>query len=262
MSALVWGSAEGVEWIEATLPGGRAAFSARRGGVSTGPYASLNLGILTDDDPGLVAENRRRLALALGRDPGGVAMGLQVHGAAVQVHDTPPPEGQRAYSHPGPALERADVQVTGSGSVTPLVLVADCFPLALSAPGAVAMAHCGWRGVADGVVASAVEAIGGVSGTAPAEVHAALGPGIGACCYEVGAEVTNAFTGRGHAAALSADGHLDLAAVIRAELGRAGVDEGRVSGCGLCTACNPELFFSHRRDDGVTGRQAGAAWLA
>jgi YfiH family protein len=138
--------------------------------------------------------------------------------------------------------------VTSNPDLTPLVMVADCLPVALVGPGCVAMAHCGWRGLAGGIVAAA-------AGEVEAEA-AAIGPGVGPCCYEVGEEVLTAFddldgVARGRM--------LDLTAVATALLERAGVTA--VEASGLCTSCNSELFYSHRRDGERTGRQSGLAWM-
>jgi polyphenol oxidase len=252
-----WHDGDGPARLECSLGDARAVFSTRRGGVSEGPYESLNLGILTDDEPARVARNRERLCQALGRDPAAVAMGWQVHGAEVQVHHEPPAPGRQGFGSPGDDLARVDAQVTDAGDVTPLVLVADCVPLALAAPGAVAMVHCGWRGVAGGIVERAVTALRRVA--AGPEVRAAIGPAIGPCCYEVRPEVSDVFVRNGHADALSG-GMLDLPHVVRCELEALGVDA--IERAELCVSCNPELFFSHRRDGGVTGRQAGLVWLA
>jgi purine-nucleoside/S-methyl-5'-thioadenosine phosphorylase / adenosine deaminase len=244
-------------WLECRLGDARAAFSTRRGGVSEGPYESLNLGILTDDERERVARNREILTGALGRDPAAVAMGWQVHGAEVQVHHQPPSAGRQGFGSPGDDLERVDAQVTDSPEVTPLVLVADCVPVALAAPGAVAMVHCGWRGVAGGVVDRAATALRRLAGDGV--LRAALGPAIGQCCYEVGPEVADVFVRNGHADAL--DGRmLDLPHVVCCELEALGVSD--IARADMCVSCHPELFFSHRRDGGVTGRQAGLAWLA
>jgi YfiH family protein len=246
-----WRSAGEVVWLEAGLDGATAAFSTRLGGESEGPYRSLNLGILTDDEPARVEANRQALCAALGRDPAGIAMGRQVHGTATLVHDAPRRQGA--------PLAAADGHVAARPDLTPLVLVADCVPLLLAAPGAVAAVHCGWRGVAGGIVGDALARLREVGGV---RVAAALGPGIGPCCYEVGEEVAQAFAERGHGAEVLGNGRLDLAAAITAELQSGGVAQGDVASCGLCTSCNPELFFSHRRDGGRTGRQAGLAWLS
>ena len=252
-----WKDEGGLAWLECSLRDARAAFSTRKGGISPGPYESLNLGILTEDDPARVARNRELLAEALGRDPARVAMGWQVHGAGVQVHHEPPAPGRQGFGSPGDDLASVDAQVTDSADVTPLVLVADCVPVALAAPGAVAMVHCGWRGVAAGIVERAAKAVRRLSGHD--EVAAAIGPAIGPCCYEVGPEVSDVFTRNGHSDAL-AGRMLDLPHVVRCELEALGVDD--IARAGICVSCHPELFFSHRRDGGLTGRQAGLAWLA
>ena len=248
---------DGIRWIEASLPGAVAAFTTRLGGVSDGAYAELNLGILTEDDPVSVARNRDLVAAALERDPHGIAMGLQVHGSGVQVHETRP--APSPYASRGANLLEADAQLTDRPDVTPLVLVADCLPLVLCVPGAVGAVHCGWRGVAAGIVPAALESLCRLGGAEPSHAFAALGPGIGPCCYEVGEEVAAAFRERGLDDAI--DGRrLDLPRAIRSELAFGGVDPGAIADVGICTSCNPELFFSHRRD-GVTGRQAGIVWL-
>ena len=244
--------------FDVTLPGGRVTFSTRRGGVSEGPYESLNLGILTDDDQERVVENRRRLAAAAGLAPERVAMGWQVHGTDLLDWPSAPegatPDslalvGHKGFASPGAKLEEADGHTTSVPGLGLLVLVADCLPVALIAPGRAAMLHCGWRGLAGGIVERALE---GFEET-PA---AAIGPGIGACCYEVGEEVLAAFDD------LEGVAHgrmLDLRAVARQKLEAGGVR--LILDVDLCTSCDPDLFFSHRRDEGVTGRQGGMAWL-
>jgi YfiH family protein len=252
-----WRERNGPVWIESTLPGATAAFSTRLGGVSFGAYWSLNLGILTEDDPDFVARNRASLAAALDRDPDGIAMGFQVHGTDVRIHREPPETP--GYARRG-ELPKVDAQATDSPAVTPLVLAADCVPLALAARGAAASVHCGWRGVAAGIVERAVETVVSLAGVDRSEVSAALGPAIGPCCYEVGETVRDAFAARDHDAPRGSA--FDLPGAIRTELERAGVGRGAIADCGLCTSCNPQLFFSHRRDGGVTGRQAGLVWFS
>jgi purine-nucleoside/S-methyl-5'-thioadenosine phosphorylase / adenosine deaminase len=223
------------------LPGARALFSTRQGGVSEGPYASLNLGILTDDKPDRVTENRHRLADEAGLEPEAVAMGWQVHGTDLKSWAA----GTPAYGSPGAQLPKVDGHLTDEPGLGLLVLVADCYPVALAGAGRIAMLHCGWRGLAEGIVASALARFD----EPPA---AAVGPGIGGCCYEVGPEVLEAFTDVEGAA----DGSmLDLRVVVEARLQEAGVE--RIEHVDRCTSCRPELYFSHRRDKGVTGRQAG-----
>jgi polyphenol oxidase len=243
-----WRSEAGVRWLEAELPGARAAFSTRIGGASAPPFDALNLGLLTGDDADAVYRNRLRLAAALGRDPEGVLIGHQVHGAGLQQRAHPPAPNPYA-SGEGPGPEEADAQASANPRLTPLVQVADCLPVALAGSGGVAMAHCGWRGLAAGVVERAAAAVSAEA--------AAIGPGIGPCCYEVGEEVLDAFAGLG--GGIATGGKLDLPEVARRLLDRAGV--GAVETAGLCTHCNPELFFSHRRDGARTGRQGGLAWV-
>ena len=142
----------------------------------------------------------------------------------------------------------ADGHVVGEPGLVPLVFAADCLPVALRGPGGVAMVHAGWRGLAGGIVASAAEEV--------EAIRAAIGPGIGPCCYEVGEEVLTAFADLGDVA----EGRmLDLPEVARRLLARAGVEQ--VESAGLCTSCEEKLFFSHRRAAGRTGRQAGLAWI-
>ena len=228
---------------ELRLPGARVLFSDRNGGVSEGPYRSLNLGVLTEDDPANVAENRRRLAARLGLQPERVAMGWQVHGADVAEWDAPPPNP--GYARPGAELDRVDGHVTSLPGLGLLVLAADCYPVALSDGKSVAMVHCGWRGLTAGIVERAVGHLQG-------PVAAAVGPGIGACCYEVGPEVLEAFS---DLPGVARGRMLDLRAVAASKLAAAGVTD--VQHVEHCTSCRADLYFSHRRDRGLTGRQGG-----
>ncbi len=232
---------------ELHLPGGRVIFSDRHGGVSEGPYESLNLGVLTEDDPNNVVENRRRLAGRLGVEPERVAMGWQVHGAELAEWDAPPSDP--GYALPGAGLARVDGHVTSLPGLGLLVLAADCYPLALSDGRTVAMVHCGWRGLAAGIVGAAVARLQG-------PVSAAVGPGVGACCYEVGPEVLAAFA---DLPGVAQGRMLDLRAVLTLELAAAGVSD--VQHVEHCTSCRADLYFSHRRDHGLTGRQGGIVSL-
>jgi YfiH family protein len=213
------------------LPGGTALFTTRRGGVSDGPFASLNLGLWTDDDAERVRANRTRVAVLTG---GRLAQARQVHGTDVVEAD---PD----------AVVEADGQVTAEHGVAAMALTADCLPIALVADEGVGMLHAGWRGLANGVIAKGVDALRALGA---GRISAAIGPGAGPCCYEVGAEVHAAFGTSGRT--------VDLKAIARERLEQAGV--ATVHDCGLCTVHDAERFFSHRRDRGVTGRQAGVAW--
>jgi YfiH family protein len=256
-----WRESEGVRWMEADLGGARAAFTARTGGVSEPPFGSLNLGVLTDDADDAVVENRGRLAAALGLERMRIPIGRQVHGADLALHAGP--QEPSPVAEPGSEIPEVDGHVVTKPGLAPLVFTADCLPVALSGPGGVAMLHCGWRGLAAGIVAAGATAVGATD--------AAIGPGIGPCCYEVGDEVLAAFTrlGPGITAVdgpkggagddIPARRRLDLPEVARRLLREAGV--ARVQSAGLCTSCEEELFFSHRRDAGRTGRQGGLVWI-
>jgi YfiH family protein len=241
-----WRERDGIRWLQAGLPGATAAFSTRVGGASEGPFASLNLGLYTDDSEEAVRTNRTRLTAALERDAQGVLFGFQVHAAAVARRErAPEPNPFTAAARPADA----DGQATANPALTPLVQVADCLPVAIAGERGVAMLHCGWRGLAGGIVARGVDEVGATA--------AAIGPGIGPCCYEVGDEVLERFAGLGDGVAVGR--MLDLPEVARRLLAAAGIDA--VESSGLCTSCDPERFFSHRRDAGRTGRQAGLVWL-
>jgi purine-nucleoside/S-methyl-5'-thioadenosine phosphorylase / adenosine deaminase len=243
------------------LPGARALFTTRRGGFSAGPYTSLNLGRLTADRPEAVQRNRAKLQDEVGVPPVHIR---QVHGTTVRRITALPAVGVAPLPDEGIELPEADGLLTPLREVAPMVLVADCLPIAVagrSANGngvaAVAMLHAGWRGLAGGIVATGVQAIRELGVDGPLE--AAIGPGAGGCCYEVGAEVHAEFSDLG--AQVRHGPNLDLKAIARIELERA--DVAAVHDVGLCTICSDEdLFFSHRRDRGITGRQAGIAWLS
>jgi polyphenol oxidase len=220
-----------------------AAFSTRTGGVSVAPFDTLNLGRLTEDNPEHVAENRLRLCTAVGTDPQELRYGRQQHGPVVRRA-----EGR---GDPGDGLW------TDTRGEPLLVFTADCLPIAIGrADGerpAIAALHVGWRGLLGGIVEAGAAALGPTTPLA-----AVIGPGIGPCCYEVGEEVAQPFRERFGQSIVSGR-QLDLWSAAEQALSEAGVTT--VSRLDLCTACNPELFFSHRRDGGHTGRQGLIAYV-
>ena len=233
--------------IAVDLSGATALFTTRRGGVSTGPYESLNLGRFTEDAPDAVARNRARVHERLGVR---FAYGRQVHGGVVIAQRQPPPAD-------GYVAPDSDGQATTLPGVAPMVLTADCVPIALAGAGAVAMLHAGWRGLAAEIVAEGVRTLRELG--AEGALRAAVGPGAGPCCYEVSDDVRDAFAAYG--AGVRHGRNLDLKAIARAQLRAAGVTE--IADVEMCTICSDaSLFFSHRRDHGVTGRQAGIVWLS
>jgi len=234
------------EHLAVELPGARAVFTTRRGGVSAPPYDSLNLGFLTGDDPAAVSANRRVLADTLGVN---LAWVRQVHGSEVRVVVAP--------TEPGHEVPEADGLATTSRGLGLMALAADCLPIVIAGGGAVAVVHAGWHGLAEGVIANGVATVRrlGRGGT----TAAAIGPGAGVCCYEVSEELHWRFAGYGPE--VRRGRNLDLVAVARRQLVEAGVRQ--VEDSGLCTMCaDPGLLFSHRRDGGLTGRQAAVAWLS
>jgi polyphenol oxidase len=234
------------------LPGARAVFSTRRGGHSRGPYASLNLGWLTDDERSAVTRNRETLQAQAGAPR--LSFVHQVHGSEVRTITA---GGGRDPGHR--ERPRVDGQATDQRDVALCALTADCLPIAVAGGGrvrVVAMLHAGWRGLAAGIIDSGVRALRGLG--ADGELSAAIGPGAGPCCYEAGEEVHAAFADLDEA---HAGRNLDLKAIARRQLRDAGV--AHVADIGICTICSdPALLFSHRRDHGITGRQAGVAWLS
>jgi len=227
------------------------ACTERTGGTSAKPFASLNLGLRSGDDVEAVRENRRRVIGALGIDP--FACVRQLHGA--RVVRAGPARAGGGFMDPDEALADADGIVTTSRAVPLAVLAADCVPVALADPssGRLAVVHAGWRGVAAGVLRSALRPF-----PRPAEVRAVIGPAVGPDHYEVGEDVAlavSAATERGAVTSrVGASLRLDLPATVARILRESGVT--RLERSEECTACLPRRFFSHRRDGAGTGRQA------
>jgi purine-nucleoside/S-methyl-5'-thioadenosine phosphorylase / adenosine deaminase len=226
------------------------AFTTRMGGVSGGAFESLNLGALTDDDPLNVVENRRLACEAVGADAATATMAWQHHGADVNKAE---PRGLLA---PGTQFDRCDGLWSDEPGQAMMLLTADCLPIALgrangSKP-ALSLLHVGWRGLLAGIVAQGANALGG------GRLTAAIGPGIGPCCYEVGDEVAEPFR-VAYGDEVVPNGRLDLWSAAEQALRAAGCDE--VERTELCTYCHPERFFSHRRDRGRTGRQGVVGYI-
>lgn len=216
--------------------------------MSPAPYDSLNLGRSTADAAASVAENRRRLVASLALDPARVATAGQVHGANV----TPVA---------GPELAPAcDALVTRARGLALAVSSADCLPILMVAPHAVAVSHAGWRGAAAGVAEATLASLCREAGVGPDRVRVHLGPCIRDCCYVVGAEVARLFPE--HALRrVNGELRLSLPATVRGRLLAAGLSPDSIEDTGACTACESHWYFSHRRDRGVTGRQWGLVAL-
>ena len=225
--------------------GYEVAFTTRVGGVSEGPFASLNLGRMSGDDVRRADENRRIACAAIGADVAKLALNYQVHSDRVL---------RAATAMRG---EHADGLWTDEPGLPILAMSADCLPIAIvraeTDESAVAVLHAGWRGLLAGIVDAGTRAFGG--GT----LAAAVGPAIGPCCYEVGEEVAEPFRER-FGDDVVRGGRLDLWTSAERALHAAGV--AHVHRFDRCTACEPETFFSHRRDGGRTGRQGVIAYVS
>jgi len=237
---------EGLDGVEGVVH----AVLTRVGGVSRGPFATLNLGHSVGDDPAAVEENHRRALGALGVVPGRTVSPCQVHGARVSVV---------GRAHLGTLQPETDALVTAAPGVPLLMRFGDCASVLFFDPlrRAIGMAHAGWRGVVAGAVGATVRTMRDRLGCDPGDLWAGIGPTIGPCCYEMGpdtAEAVQAACPPGADIVRRVDGrvHVDLPAAVRAQLRAAGV--GRVEDSGLCTACRVDEFFSHRAEHGRTGR--------
>ncbi|RLC91221.1 MAG: peptidoglycan editing factor PgeF [Chloroflexi bacterium] len=226
------------------------AVLTRIGGVSQGPYATLNLGHTVGDDLAAVEENHRRALRTLGLKPRQVVSPYQVHGARV---------GVVGRAHRGTVQPATDALVTAVPAVPLLMRFADCAPILLFDPvrRVVGMAHAGWRGVVAGTVEATIRTMMERLGCDPVSLWAGIGPTIGPCCYAVGPEIAAAVQAAcppGADVVRSADrqAYLDLPAAVEAQLRAAGVEQ--IEDAGLCTACHVDEFFSHRAEHGRTGR--------
>ena len=244
-------------WLAAKGSGWRLAFSTRLGGVSEGAFASLNVGLSVGDDPAAVLQNRERFMTAQGLDLDDLVVPGQVHGVVVRVVDAGD-RGRGARSR-DTVISETDALLTSTPGLPLMIGFADCVPVFLTAEteeggAAVALAHAGWRGMLAGVLAETAAALSRIGRLTAAIV----GPSIGPCCFAVGEEVGSAlearFPGVWH------NGHVDLWACAEQELAGAGLPAAALADQRLCTSCD-RRFYSHRRDDGLTGRQAAVAWV-
>ena len=237
------------------------AFSARQGGVSRGPFATLNLGQSVGDDTAAVHENRRRFFGRFDIESSRVVRVKQVHGDQVLVVDAPL---TRRPGFPGILIEepaRYDAMITNLPGFALVVSTADCVPILIQDPvkKVIAAVHAGWRGTAERIAAKALAALEAVYDASPLTCRVAIGPAIRQCCYEIDQPVKEALAGavgRDVGLVPSRSGHwrADLPGINCAILHEAGVPLESIEDVGLCTACRPDLFFSHRRDHGHTGR--------
>jgi YfiH family protein len=232
-------------------------FSLRHGGVSRAPFDTLNLGRAVGDEPASVAENHERMARAVGYEPGTLFEVSQVHGRHVRV--VAPSEDPKVVRR-----EEGDALVANAMGTAIGVRAADCIAVLFADPQtrAVAAVHAGWRGTVAGVALSGLERLVDVSNAPRSRVVAAVFPHIRACCFEVGDDVAQTIASRspaqGIVSRVANKAHVDLAAVVRAQLREAGVDAAHIDDVAGCTRCEPARFFSYRRDGQVSGRHLAA----
>ena len=254
----------GVVFYTAPTLRSRHAFTTRFGGVSTGVLESLNLSVRRGDTEENVRENWRRLGAATGMDLSRAAYAKQVHGTTVRI--VSPADAQAPWLEP---KWEGDGFVTNTPGLPLAVFMADCIPVLLEDPahGVIGAVHCGWRSSTADIRRVALEQMQSL-GAKPGDVHAAIGPGIGACCFEVGPEVTAAAERllSGDTAVLIRPGngdrlYVDLKAANARRLTQLGVPEGQIAVSDACTMCRPEEFWSHRKTNGRRGVLAAVITL-
>lgn len=235
-----------------------AAFTTRKGGWSPPPFDGANMGYGVPDDPVNVTANRECALHLLGLDPAYAYSMRQVHGISIAEAGAKH-EGDYGNMAAG-GFERTDGMFTGRAKAALLGMFADCVPIILAdtAGGRIGVVHAGWRGTAAGASMELASRMGLNSANSSGFI-AAVGPSIGPCCYEVGSEVADAVAMKsGHGCVKQRDGmvFLDLGLANELQLMGLGIGRDRISRYAGCTSCEPEDFFSHRRDKGSTGRNA------
>lgn len=243
------------------------AFTSRHGGTSAAPYASRNLGRRTDDDPAAIERNIALTLAELGLADGAGALvnPVQVHGEAILslldeggdrlLADAAPRDGFEVVHGREDADAECDAVVCTRPGTPVMLCFADCVPVAVVAPdGSFAAIHSGWRGTIAGIAGKGATALARALACDSASLNAYIGPCIGPCCYEVSPELAGRFAARFGAECIVGERHLDLALCVRASLLEAGIAPGRIATAGTCTSCNVDEFFSHRAEDGRTGR--------
>ena len=251
-----------LQWLDSALLGQdgiRHGFSTRQGGVSPAPMDSLNLATGRGDGDACLQENYRRFCAVVGTDMERMAMSKQVHEATVRLC-TAEDAGKGLFR---PRDYDADALITAEEGLSLVVFSADCGIILLHDPvrRCVGAIHAGWRGCAAGIVENTVRAMEEHFGSRPADIVAAIGPCIGQCCFETDDDVADAMLaalGEDARAYLERRGskwHVDLAGLNRLWLLRAGLTPQNIDLCGLCTACRPDLFWSHRKMGNARGGQ-------
>ena len=256
----------GMVYVTASNIWAKHAFTTKLGGVSSGIFSSLNLGLNLGDEPDKVSENYRLLGNVLKIGVDDYVRSKQVHGAAIRVATS----ADRGALFEAAEYE-ADGMITCDRGVALIVYAADCVPILLHDPmiGAVGAVHAGWRGTAVNIAGAAVVKMSQTFGCQPSSIKAAIGPSIGVCCYEVGQEVIDMLKGTigdsADACITSRGGNhsekymLDLKEANRIMLLEAGLQDISISD--ECTSCSGTKYWSHRATNGMRGSQCAVICL-
>ncbi len=247
--------------------GVRTAFSTRSGGCSQGPYESLNMGLHVGDQTESVIKNRTRFLHAVEADLQDMVCCEQIHGC--EIARVGKADVGRGAMHLSTAVPKCDAMITDVPGLSMVAFFADCFPLYFYDPRcrAVGLAHAGWKGTMMRIAARTIEEMTRQFGSDVHDIEVFIGPGIGPCCFEIKEElarnVSSEFPLVNDLIVCEA-GRLawDLIKTNLEIIRNAGVSEKNIGVCRLCTACNSDLFFSHRRDKGLTGRMGAAIALS
>jgi polyphenol oxidase len=235
--------------VLSAVPGINHAFTTRNGGVSIGPYASMNLSATIGDSVDAVTKNRNRLADVLGVNKSTIRLQTQIHGGTVE----------RLTRNTDLEPLSADAFLTSELGIPAIIGIADCVPVLLATNDgrAVGAIHAGWRGAVAGVISNAVDSMANWYDADPTELRAAIGPAIGACCFEVGDEVAENIS-EGFVVRNQSKAHVDLPGFVRHQLVSSGLAPGSIDVTDICTKCRTDLCFSHRGGEGNTGRMVAA----
>jgi YfiH family protein len=242
-------------------------FTCRLGGVSRGEFSSLNLAFHVGDDPELVRKNRKKVMDLFGQSMDALVAAEQVHGCHVQAVDFR--DMGRGSTSLETAIPGTDALMTDKPGIMLSTYYADCVPVFFLDPvnRVIALAHAGWKGTLQSIAAETVRKMTGVYGTDPASCLAAIGPAIGPCCFIVDKPVFDQFnravdglerfcTARG-----AGTWSVDLPEINKHQLVQSGLQPENITLSGLCTSCRTDIFFSHRKENGKTGRQAAILML-
>jgi hypothetical protein len=242
------------------------AVTTRAGGLSPSPYKSLNLGINTDDKPSNIISNHDTVSRALNFDLSFLISSIQVHkDRTLCLKQKPKHKESKA---PGVCYKGFDSIITDQNGITIMIRIADCVPVILYDPKSkvLAVVHAGWKGTLSEITIKTIHQMKKQFGCFPADIKAGIGPAIGKCCFSVNREVAEKFTEKLEGSEYfvsqnNSSSYIDLKKANRIQMILAGLKEKNIEISELCTSCSSDIFFSHRREKGRTGRFALLAGL-